>query len=249
MASAGRILIMPKGDYNAETQYEMLDLVYHNGTSWLAKKTAVGIEPSEANKEYWQNMFDIDMSEIKSRLESLENQMVSEVTLDDIDLSGYAKNTVPANENSAVDPNVTPLPRVRTIHENCPTSDTGYVIDTIFVNDGENTYEKYQYARGFDDKIFTRYRRYDTDWTPWTPIVRGGSFQIQHNASELDYIDYTFEREAERTIKVFANTEGTDTIFVVGVSVTNYAGKNVSIRIKLSEPNSYPINISVGYLY
>ena len=60
MASAGRILIMPKDDYNAETTYEMLDLVKHNGKSWLAKKTSVGIEPSEVNKEYWQDMFDID---------------------------------------------------------------------------------------------------------------------------------------------------------------------------------------------
>ena len=63
MASAGRILIMPKGDYNAETQYEMLDLVSHNGTSWLAKKTVKGIEPKTANKEYWQNMMGFDPSE------------------------------------------------------------------------------------------------------------------------------------------------------------------------------------------
>jgi hypothetical protein len=59
MASAGRILIIPRGDWNAETEYEMLDLVNHNGKSWLAKKTCTGIEPSEANAEYWQNMFDI----------------------------------------------------------------------------------------------------------------------------------------------------------------------------------------------
>ena len=59
MASAGRILIMPKGNYNAETQYEMLDLVYHNGTSWLAKKTTKGIEPGEANSEHWHNLIDI----------------------------------------------------------------------------------------------------------------------------------------------------------------------------------------------
>ena len=58
MASAGRILIMPKGDYKAETQYEMLDLVKHNGASWLAKKDVVGVEPSEANSEYWQNVFE-----------------------------------------------------------------------------------------------------------------------------------------------------------------------------------------------
>ena len=60
MASAGRILIIPKGDYNAETEYEMLDLVKHNGTSWLAKKTCKGIEPSEANAEYWHKFVDLD---------------------------------------------------------------------------------------------------------------------------------------------------------------------------------------------
>lgn len=60
MSSAGRILIIPKGDYSPETTYDMLDLVRHNGTSWLAKKEVTGIEPTEANSEYWQNMFDAD---------------------------------------------------------------------------------------------------------------------------------------------------------------------------------------------
>ena len=59
MASAGRILIMPKGEWNAETTYEMLDLVCHNGKSWLAKKDVVGIEPSEANEEYWHDLITI----------------------------------------------------------------------------------------------------------------------------------------------------------------------------------------------
>ena len=57
MASAGRILIMPKGKYNAETEYEMLDLVEHNNRAWIAKKACVGIEPSDANNEYWHDMF------------------------------------------------------------------------------------------------------------------------------------------------------------------------------------------------
>ena len=62
MASAGRILIMPKGNYDSSVTYEMLDMVHYNGTSWLAKKTAKGIEPSEANSEYWHNMFDLDIA-------------------------------------------------------------------------------------------------------------------------------------------------------------------------------------------
>jgi hypothetical protein len=62
MASAGRILIMPKGDYDANSTYENLDLVKHKGTSWLAKKESKGIEPSEANADYWQDVFDMELA-------------------------------------------------------------------------------------------------------------------------------------------------------------------------------------------
>jgi hypothetical protein len=68
MASAGRILIIPRGDYDANSTYEKLDLVKYKGTSWLAKKNATGVEPSEANAEFWQNMFDIKPSEMQNRL-------------------------------------------------------------------------------------------------------------------------------------------------------------------------------------
>ena len=60
MTTAGRILIIPKGDYDSTATYEMLDLVKHNGTSWLAKKESTGIEPTVENAEYWQNMFDAE---------------------------------------------------------------------------------------------------------------------------------------------------------------------------------------------
>ncbi len=64
MASAGRILILPKGDYDPSVEYEMLDLVNYNGKSWLAKKTSVGITPSDENSEFWQNMFNITAESI-----------------------------------------------------------------------------------------------------------------------------------------------------------------------------------------
>lgn len=51
---------MPKGDYDSTITYEMLDLVKHNGTSWLAKKESTGIEPTVENAEYWQNMFEAE---------------------------------------------------------------------------------------------------------------------------------------------------------------------------------------------
>lgn len=73
MKSAGRILIMPKGTYDSSITYEMLDLVKYKGTSWLAKKTAIGIEPSIENNEYWQDVFD------SGSLEQIINELNSEL--------------------------------------------------------------------------------------------------------------------------------------------------------------------------
>ncbi len=73
MTNLGRVLILPKGEYNSEVTYYMLDLVLHNGTSWLCKKSVKGIEPSEANKDYWQILIDVNDAvdlRIDNRIES-----------------------------------------------------------------------------------------------------------------------------------------------------------------------------------
>ena len=57
MATAGRVLIIPKGKYNEETQYELLDLVSHGGKGWICKKTCIGIEPADG--EYWAECLDV----------------------------------------------------------------------------------------------------------------------------------------------------------------------------------------------
>lgn len=59
-ASAGRVLIKPRGEWDANITYYMLDLINHNGHAFLAKKTVVGIEPGAAHSEYWHNFLDID---------------------------------------------------------------------------------------------------------------------------------------------------------------------------------------------
>lgn len=105
MASAGRILIMPKGNWVAETEYEMLDLVYHNGASWLAKKDVVGIEPTSLNTEHWQMVASEGV-----KVDFRETQVACEAgeTSYSIDLSRYAADIVvgvihqlgePSNQN------------------------------------------------------------------------------------------------------------------------------------------------------
>ena len=94
MASAGRILIMPKGNYDSGATYEMLDLVFHSGASWLAKKPATGIEPSVANAEYWMLMCSgTDITTLEQRMAALEASFVNLANEEDIDLSEYAKQS------------------------------------------------------------------------------------------------------------------------------------------------------------
>jgi len=55
MVNAGRILIMPQGDWNALITYDMLDLVAYNGVAYLARQTSIGQNPStDTSMTYWQ---------------------------------------------------------------------------------------------------------------------------------------------------------------------------------------------------
>ena len=58
-ASAGRVLIKPRGEWDANITYNMLDLVNHNGYAFLAKRTVVGIEPNGEHSTYWHSLLDI----------------------------------------------------------------------------------------------------------------------------------------------------------------------------------------------
>lgn len=57
MAVAGRVAIVPKGDWNAQTAYKRLDAVTHNNVLYFAKKDVpAGTETS--NTEYWMKSID-----------------------------------------------------------------------------------------------------------------------------------------------------------------------------------------------
>lgn len=52
MISAGRVLLMPKGEYNAIATYTLLDIVSYQGSSYIAKGTTTGNLPTDTT--YWQ---------------------------------------------------------------------------------------------------------------------------------------------------------------------------------------------------
>ena len=60
MATARRILIVPRGAYEDETVYNPLDLVFYKGNSWVAKARTVGLAPSDGS-ERWFKFTDIEI--------------------------------------------------------------------------------------------------------------------------------------------------------------------------------------------
>lgn len=52
MAIAGRVAIVPKGDWSADTTYKRLDAVTYNNTLYFAKKE-VPVGTATSNTEYW----------------------------------------------------------------------------------------------------------------------------------------------------------------------------------------------------
>lgn len=147
MASAGRILIMPKGNYDSSVTYEMLDLVKHNGTSWLAKKTTTGIEPSADNGEHWHSLLDFDPSDFEER---------------------------------------------------------------------------------------------KTD---------GGTLRFTKNPEGNAWISHTMYLPHANTTRFFANVEGIDSLYVTGISITDYQPDRVIATFFLNQPVDYDVTLAVGYMY
>lgn len=50
-AIAGRVLLIPKGNYDSTATYTMLDMVVYNGSSYICKQECTGVVPT--NTTYW----------------------------------------------------------------------------------------------------------------------------------------------------------------------------------------------------
>ena len=83
--SAGRVLLIPKGDWNAETTYTGLDWVRHNGAAWVCKNTCTNIEPTLENSDNWQMMardgqsgsvINVDVAMSDSSTNAVQNKVI-----------------------------------------------------------------------------------------------------------------------------------------------------------------------------
>lgn len=100
MAIAGRVAIVPKGDWSAEAEYKRLDEVTYNNTMFIAKKAVPkGMLPT--NAEYWSKSIVGSAVTVDAAMsDTSENPVQNKVVKNALDhkLNGYTVTyTVPAN--------------------------------------------------------------------------------------------------------------------------------------------------------
>ena len=111
-ASAGRVLLIPKGDWNANTTYTGLDWVRHNGAAWVCKNTCTNIEPTLENADNWQmiardgDMVTADTAMSDSSTNAVQNKVIKSYVDDKFSFSDHDTATSGTSFADAEDGNM-----------------------------------------------------------------------------------------------------------------------------------------------
>jgi hypothetical protein len=89
---AGRVLLIPRGEFHANTEYHMLDFVHYNRNSYVAKKTTTGNLPT--NTEYFQPMTDIELNYVTPEMFGAVGDGVTDDTQAIIDALTASDNVI-----------------------------------------------------------------------------------------------------------------------------------------------------------
>ena len=143
-ASAGRVLLIPKGDWNANTTYTGLDWVRYNGAAWVCKNTCTNIEPTLENTNYWQliskdgTSVTADAAISDSSTNAVQNKVVKSYV--DNSISGIADMTgATATQNGAH--GFVPAPNKGDEKKALLGNGTWGKVDTIFTYSTKNEYD------------------------------------------------------------------------------------------------------------
>ena len=218
MASAGRILIMPKGDYNAETQYEMLDLVGCDNHAWICKKTCKGIKPtSDVGKEYWHDLFGVPLNLIS----------------DDLIIKDYGV-LLASNVYTALS--------AKKDEEN---SRFIRVINQLYSEDTTGSLQFVEFRDGAE-KVYNILGEHNAE-TLLNKKANGGVAQFSANPGGNDYIVKTFNIKNHSDLVFFANTAGMNGVYVSGVIITAFETDSVTVTIHLNKEYDGDITFFVGW--
>jgi hypothetical protein len=251
MADAGRILIIPRGDYNANSTYDKLDLVKYKGTSWLAKKNATGVEPVEG--EYWQKIFDLGTANnLTTTAEGFALDARQGKILNDMLLSNYIgiRDMVSTNFNDQKENGIYSFGS-NTLYTNHPKFSWGLL---LVIRSGQ--YIK-QIALGANSQDFA-YRHSPNGGVNWGTWINLGDpriivgFATINVADTANAVDYEFDPpeilNPHRDI-IVANissvSERWDYAVSLFVPMINSLGK-LNFKVKVNTAQTYKICYIIG---
>lgn len=143
MAVAGRVAIVPKGEWNAQTAYKRLDAVTYNNTLYFAKKE-VPAGTATSNTEYWSKSIVGDASAIATTEEagivkpdgksmSVDESGTLSINLDGTTITlDEAKNVIKLAD--ALKDKIGSALQPESIVNNQVTTETGYALDARQAN-------------------------------------------------------------------------------------------------------------------
>ena len=214
MVNAGRVAIVPQGEWSADSTYKRLDAVTHNNTLYFAKKEVpAGTETT--NTEYWSKSIAGGQSEI-----TVDG---TTITLDEakgiISLAKTLQDKIKTIDNK--------LPKTSVVNTNT-TTEAGFALDARQANpniEGTMAANILQLNNDLNGSLKIK----DIPWTPYCPRT---NFADKVKFKEENAMQYGSLMICSIRIELLENTPG-EYVYIVnlpqkmfrGINQTNMDGK------------------------
>lgn len=210
MAIAGRVAIVPKGDWSAETEYKRLDEVTYNNTMFIAKK-AVPKGTLPTNAEYWSKSIVGGVGAIATKEDagivkpadglSIAEDGTLKVSIDGTTLTMDQVNNVIKLADTLKEKINGAFPAANVVN-NQITTETGYALDARQANpdlDGTLAKQISDLNGSLNDLNNFKFRKIIDNWSSASQVSGGcGIYRI-------GTIEDNFYSSIAKNIKIFQN--------------------------------------------
>lgn len=210
MAIAGRVAIVPKGDWSAESEYKRLDEVTYNNTMFIAKK-AVPKGTLPTNAEYWSKSIVGGVGAIATKEDagivkpadglSIAEDGTLKVSIDGTTLTMDQVNNVIKLADTLKEKINGAFPAANVVN-NQITTETGYALDARQANpnlDGTLAKQLSDLNGSLNDLNNFKFRKIIDNWSSASQVSGGcGIYRI-------GTIEDNFYSSIAKNIKIFQN--------------------------------------------
>lgn len=155
-AIAGRVSIVPKGEWDMETTYQRLDLVTYNGRAYLAKRTSVGYEPTDGDD--WMLLFETSgiATETEAGIVLPDNLTILIDDNGEISVQNMVGATETEDGKAGLVPKPTSDDRNKALFGDGTYREVTFEVDNEMSDESENPVQNKVVKKYVDDKLITK---------------------------------------------------------------------------------------------